>query len=1748
MSTSGTPPQDTNALRRALAAIQDLRARLEVAEHASHEPIAIVGLGCRMPGSAVDPEAFWDMLRRGETAIGEVPAERWDVDQFYDPDPDRPGKMYVRHGGYMRDIDRFDPRFFEISPREARSMDPQHRLLLEVSWEALERAAINPLTLKGRGVGVFIGMPGTADYSILMLGSETGKGNPFAASGTSASIAAGRVSYFLGTHGPAVSIDTACSSSLVAVHSAMQSLRRRECELALAGGVMAALSPHVFIALCQARMLSPEGKCRSFDAAADGYVRGEGCGMLVLKRLADAEAAGDHIVAVLRGSALNQDGRSSGLTAPNGVAQEALLRAALEDARVAPDELGYLEAHGTGTRLGDPIELRAIQAVFEGRRPGNTLLVGSVKTNVGHLEAAAGIAGMLKAIAALEHEAIPASLNLETPNPAIDWAQGTLRVPTTLTPWPRDGQPRVAGVSSFGYSGTNAHVIIGEAPPAPTDRGTDRGRSLLTLSARSFDALRASAANLEAHLAAHPQPLADVCYTLNTGRAGFEHRAAIVAGSLEEARMRLRELAAGTTTNVPARSGVAAEKPRVAFLYTGQGSQYAGMGRQLFDSSPVFRAALLECDAALPPIEGRRLLEWLYDTSPEGEARLNTTGYAQPAIFCIEYALTRLWLSWGFTPVAVLGHSVGEFAAACAAGVMSLADGLTLISARARLMQALPAGGGMLAVVATQAAVQKDLDEAAGRVAVAAINGPQDIVLSGELEVLQMLAARFEARGLTARPLKVSHAFHSRLIAPMVEQFRAVAASITYRSPHWRLISNLTAQPLGDTRIDADYWCRHLLAPVLFGPSMQTLRALKIDVFLEIGPHPVLVGMASKDDPDGSSAWATSLRRGRDDWSTMLAALGELYLRGASFDARAVELPAKPRKLVLPTYPFERTRYWMDPPKFMTSLPESAVRSAATGEVVLEVDLSMLEMPWTKDFRVQGRATLPAAGYVALILEAHQRAIGGNAPRITALEIDVPFAPVPADAGRVQVSLRPEGTGLRCQVAVRSSEARDAWMVLARARLGVADEPAAASAPATGAVPDFALQAPRGGTLAAIIDAAVWRPVEAAHEGKVVAHAATLYVAPDIVGAGSLVGHMQRHAGATDITVHDAQGTLLLQATGVVLRHTTSGETARTLRLDHPLIYQLAWHAARLPERRPVHGHWLVCADAGGVAQALAARLHEAGATTALLYARDVPAAQRTAAALHARLRGAAGVVYLWGLDADNLAADVPSATRAAAADALALLQAATQDAQATPVIIATCAVTGVAAGETAGITQAPLWGLGRVVKAENADLRLQLVDLDAGADAATAAAQLADEIAANDPQDWQVAYRNGRRAIRLASAVMPPPRAALAFDPDATYLVTGGLGGVGLRAAEWMATQGARHLVLVGRSPPSAEAIAGMARIEATGATAYAARADAAQRAQLAAVLAGIPATRPLRGILHAAGVLDDGLARDLTVERLTRVLAPKVDGAWHLHELSRDAPLDFFVMFASSAGLFGSPGQANYAAANTFLDTLAHARRAQGLPGTSIDWGPWGEVGMAARLGARDQERLGSGGVSPLGVSEGLEAMGQAMLAGQPQFVGMDIDWVKTWKTLGDARPAFLHGFAPRSRPGTGAASAQAATLAAGTALRDLPPAERLPLLLAQVREQLRAVLAVDAGYVLPDDQSFVELGMDSLVAVELSNRLKPLAGKPLGATVAFDHPTVTRMAAHLNSLLHGESSPQPSAGSAAPDAPAREESWVL
>ncbi|MEB3261316.1 MAG: beta-ketoacyl synthase N-terminal-like domain-containing protein [Cyanobacteriota bacterium] len=1066
---------DSSPIKRALQAIERLEAELEAERLRPREPIAIVGMACRFPGGADTPAAYWQILRDAVDVVTEVPPERWNLSAVYDADPAATGKMNVRCGSFLPDVDRFDPAFFGISPREAVSLEPQQRLLLEVAWESLESAHLVPEDLFGSRTGVFVGIDGNDFDPLIDERAPRLRDELYSATGNAASVASGRLSYFFGFTGPSLSIDTACSSSLVAIHEACQSLRAGECERALAGGVNLILRPDLTITLCKAQMLSPSGRCHVFDASADGYIRGDGCGLLVLRRLSDALANAEPILAVIRGSMINQDGRSSGLTAPSGPSQQAVIRGALASAGVSPSEIGYVEAHGTGTPLGDPIEIGALNAVFRGR--SNPLYVGSVKSNIGHVEAAAGVAGLIKVVLALQARQIPANLHFHHPNPFIDWEGSPLRVPTRLTPWPVDAP--LAGVSGFGFSGTNAHVILGappprQAPPPAAETLAQEGRpSLLLLSAQNETALRGLAGRYaERFPGSDPVRVADLCLSAATGRSRFPWRLATVVEDPGQLSVDLQAIASGGLPSGVRMERVpsAGEGGKLAFLFTGQGAQVARMGLDLADSEPVFRAALDRCDRILHPLLGAPLREVLSNE----RGGLDATEWTQPALFALEYALTELWASWGVRPDLLLGHSVGELVAACVAGVFSLEDGLRLVAARGRLMQALPAGGGMVAIQADETRVRTVLDHLPGpcpTLAIATINGPLNTVVAGRLDELEQLTTCLRNEGFAIKPLQVSHAFHSPLLDPMLDELEAIASGLCFEEPRVPLVSNRTGALIGRDMATATYWRRQAREPVRFADGIATLVAAGVTSFVEIGPGSTLLAMARGCVADDSAfAWLASLRRGVEGRRQCLESAASLCLRGHGVDVAALARAAGGRERVdLPFYPFQRKRHWPDsqaqtPPQHASihqaldasphdrsssglRLREMCSPAFASGVRVFAWTWRLSDCPYLGDHRVQGEIVMPAAGFLALLFSAARLVMDGTV-RLEDLEMPRALVLRPGEDERTVQVLIDSGSTVAGQphgaAAVRlvSLDPHDgSWQVHATGRLSVDPDP-----------------------------------------------------------------------------------------------------------------------------------------------------------------------------------------------------------------------------------------------------------------------------------------------------------------------------------------------------------------------------------------------------------------------------------------------------------------------------------------------------------------------------------------------------------------------------------------------------------------------------------------------------------------------------------------------------------------------------------
>ncbi|AUX31980.1 MULTISPECIES: type I polyketide synthase [Sorangium] len=1539
-------------LRKAMVKLGELEAELEATRRAAAEPIAIIGMGCRFPGGATSPEAFFRLLEGGADAVAEVPSERFRLGSAA-ADPADPGARAARWGAFLKeDVGLFDAAFFGIAPREARAMDPQQRLLLEVAWEALERAGQVPEELFGGRVGVFVGTSMT-DYAELLGASVAESGDVYTVTGTGHCFAAGRLSYAFGFQGPSMIVDTACSSSLVAVHLACQSLRSGDSALALAGGVNLILSATPMRLLARSQVLSPDGRCKVFDAAANGFVRGEGCGMIVLKRLSDAQRDGDPILALIRGSAVNQDGRSTGLTAPNVLSQKALLQKALENARTAASSIGYVETHGTGTSLGDPIELEALKAVLGGpRADGSACVLGAVKTNIGHLEAAAGVAGLIKAVVCLEREVVPRNLHFRALNPRIALEGTPFTIPTAPVPWKRGEKPRLAGVSSFGLSGTNAHVIVEEAPRLePAADAREASSYLLPLSAKGPEALSALARLYRDALVAEASReggarLHDIAYTASARRSHHEHRLAVVGRGRAEMAAALSAFEQGEPP-----AGVASGKVppggqgRVAFVFSGQGSQWVGMGRSLLGDEPVFRAAIEACDALVQRHAGFSLLEAL--AAPEASSRLNETEVAQPALFAIQVALSDLLRSWGVTPDAVVGHSVGEAAAAYVAGALSLETAVRLVCLRGRVMQKATGLGKMASVALGAEDVARALRGYEDRLSIAAINDPGSVVLSGEAAPLEELLGRLRGQGVLCRMLRVNYAFHSPQMAPLEGELARVLGRLAPRRAAIAMYSSVTGAPIEGESLDSGYFARGIRAPVLFAQAVEAAASDGHRLFVEVGPHPVLAlnlrQCLGEERGDGRSV--TTLRRGHDERESLLRAMGELYAHGQTVAWPAL-FSRGGRTVALPTYPWQRQRYWLETP--------------------------------------------------------------GATPR-------------------GQETPRPEAT-----------------------------EGSFGSAPAD------------------------W-------------------------------------------------------------------------------LYEARWRSAPLsPSRPPAPAHWVVVADEGTIGDRLADALEAEGATCSRLRpgtASDLqgqggappdPASAAELGAWWADLLAARGpvrgVVYLAGLDAvpeggDGLAA----AIRRSVTRALAWVQVVARSELSPPPklwLVSRGAVAAAPGDAVPAPWQAPLWGLGRVLSLEHPEVWGGLVDLAPSAEDGEAAA-LAAHLLASDGED-QIALRGVQRyAARLARGALGEGAREVALDPGAAYLVTGELRAPTLDVARWMVDRGARQLCILGADEPDEGAQAALRALEAKGARVAAIRADVADAAALGEALAALTAGGcPLRGVVHAAEALEDGVLLQQSADRFARVLRPKAEGAWNLHLCTRSLDLDFFVLFSSGASLLGVEAQGNYAAANAFLDALAHHRRAAGLPALSVNWGAWAGTALAEALERQALRWHGARGAGVIAPAEGLRWLERLVASGAIQAAVLPIDASRR------AEPAD-HGavpalFAELSREARAPEAEARPDLRAR--LAQVAPGARRAMVAELVQGEVDRVLGMDPSQKAPPQRGFFDMGMDSLMAVELKNRLQRSVGRPLSSMVLFNHPTIEALTEHLASSLLGDSAPAPPLAHAG--APARAE----
>ncbi|WP_052375398.1 type I polyketide synthase [Chondromyces apiculatus] len=2176
MSQSAEDLSGLTPLQRAVLALQKARAKIDALTHAKKEPIAIIGMSCRMPCGADTLEAFWRFLRDGTDGMREVPRGRWDVDSLYDPDPDAPGKIYTRFGAFMEGIDLFDAAFFGISPREAASMDPQQRLLLELSWEALEDAGQPASRFAASRTGVFVGIS-SRDY-VERLPADPAQIDAYVGTGNLPSVAAGRISYVLGLQGPCFPVDTACSSSLVALHLAAQSLRAGECSMALVGGVNAILTPTNSIYFCRLKALAPDGHCKTFDAAADGYSRGEGAAVLVLKRLSDAERDGDRILAVLRGSAVNHDGRSNGLTAPNGPAQEEVLRQALASGDLRPAQVAYVEAHGTGTPLGDPIEIGALAKVFgEGRGPDRPLLVGSLKTNIGHLEAAAGIAGVLKVVLGLQHGEIPPHLHFTRPSPYIAWSDIAVKVTSEGVSWPQGYERRLAGVSSFGLSGTNAHAIFEEAPAGPEEPASPAAlpalRPLL-ISAKSPESLRATARAHAVHLSSSGvrDSFEDICFTAAVRRTHHAHRAAVLATSKEQASRSLAAFASGAPDPSVFSGVVDHERDgKLVFVFPGQGAQWVGMGRDLVHEEPSFRAELERCDGAMRPYLGWSLVDAI--TAGIDEARMEDVAVVQPVLFAISVSLAALWRSWGVEPDAVVGQSMGEVAAAYVAGALDLEAAAKVICVRSALLRRIAGGGGMAVVELSLTQAQVAIAPYTPQLSIAVSSSPRSTVVSGDTDALAALLEDLTRQHVFCRPVKVSYASHSAQMDPLRDELLAGLADLRPRVGEVPIYSSLTDAITDGADLDAVYWTRNLREPVLFASAVRRLREDGHASFLEISPHPVVLpaiedGLRALGKP---GLVLPSLRRDRDTREVLTGTLCALHCDGRAVNVRGV-LP-RGRCVQLPAYPWQRERFWADlpappgPERTQLSPPQADGQSISSAHPLLghslassthlgtyfwECILSPDHVPYLAEHRVQGAIVLPGAAYVEMALSAALQAFPGTygLDRIAFKQVLV----LPEGQARVvQIVLSEQGEGRATfQITSREPHTRGSggWTVHATGALCASD----------GRTPEdpvtlaeirarcgFVLQTEAfyrrldasglsyGPSFQGVKEI-FHRPGEAlgkvqlspehlAESAAYILHPALLDACFQLLGATLAAGEatspatfvpvgiqrlrIHRHPGTTlwaharlrtdldgrdgllegDIILRDDSGELAVEVLGLQSKRLDGPPRLDTSALDG-CFHELAWHdMAPPPPAAAAPGGWIILGHGHGLGGALHALLTREGSfcVRAVLEedtharASDVPCldpsrpeAFRTFLQQHfGSARPCAGIVYVAGLDIADPMDTIPAAPQAVEPlgchGVLSLVQAlARMGWRDMPRL---CVITRGAQQVDRGVSpvaiaQAPLWGFGRALMHEHPELRCKLIDLDPSTSEEDAAALLA-ELCGGGGED-QVALRaGGRHVARLvrrrveaahptrqdtftlssgrpyrlalptpgmidrlelrqatrrapgpgeveiqveaaglnfldvltALGVMPseggepserplggecagrivalgagvsglhegdevvaiatgsfashvladsrlvvpkPPgmsfdeaaavpvamltayhalasvaqlakgervlihagaggvglaaiqwalhvgaeviatagneekrallrslgvahvadsrssgfaddirtwtrgegvdvvlnslsgefiaqsldllreggrfveigkrdyhenralglrpflrglsfslvdlrgmtarqpdrvrallqevfgliqrgvlspiphqsvRIAAAADAyrrmaqgkhvgklvlsmgsagashsgdaplirsDATYLITGGLGGLGFAAGAWLVEQGARHLALVSRGGPSAAMREAISALERTGAQIMVAQADVADRAQLASVMRNVEQTMPpLRGVLHAAGVLEDGTLLQLEAEQLRRVMAPKVQGAWNLHTLTSDAPLDLFVLYSSAASLLGSPGQSGYCAANAFLDALAHHRRAHGKPALAINWGAFSQVGLAAAQENRG-ERLARRGVGSFTPEEGSRALGLLLRDGATQAAVLRLD-IRRWRQLFPrvANAPILARLLEEQEH----AEPEKGTLnrAREEILAAVSDATRQDLLEAYLTRELADVLRLDRSRIGANAR-LGSLGLDSLMAIELRNRVEIGLCLSLSVTMIWNFPTVAALAKHLRERL--------------------------
>ncbi|MBF0465560.1 MAG: SDR family NAD(P)-dependent oxidoreductase, partial [Nitrospirae bacterium] len=1832
------------------------------------QSIAVIGVACRFPGNVNTAEDFLALLKNGVDAVTDVPKSRWDAEAYYGAAAQTPGKIISKRGGFIDGVDMFDADFFNISPREAARMDPQQRLLLETTWEALEAAAIVPETLKGTRTGVFVGA-----FTHNLRHSGTEDFDMYYATGNSVSMLAGRISYVFGLRGPAMAIDTACSSSLVAVHLAARSIIDGESDMGLSFGINLILSPELSIAFSQAGMLAPDGKCKTFDASADGYVRSEGCAAIVLKPLSKAIADGNQVLAVIRGSAVNQDGASNGLTAPDVGAQERVIADALRRAGVAPHEISYVETHGTGTPLGDPIEIKAIENVYgKDRGNDNTLVIGSVKTNIGHAEAASGIAGLLKVVLSLKYSFIPQHLHFSAPNPNIHLEKIPAVIPVKKFPWERTvTKKRLAGVSSFGFSGTNAHVIVEEAPlPLPSSDGA-RPFNLLTISAKTVTALKETADRYVLYIKSHNEiPVEDICFTANTGRTKFGKRTAIVADSGKSLAEKLISFRDGVQTSGVLTVSKQIDNPAVAFLFTGQGSQYKEMGRALYESETVFKDTLNTCSEILSERLKPTIVELLYSKDVDG-ALLDETIFTQPVIFAVEYALCELWKSWGVKPSCVMGHSVGEYVAACIAGVFSLEDALKLISVRGALMQRISEPGAMAAVLSDEKTVLRFIEKYADSVSLAALNGPDNTVISGKKETVDALIRTFEQNSIPVRSLKVSHAFHSPLMEPMLEEFRSVLQTVSFSKPEINIISNVTGDFITDELTSPGYWINHVMKPVRFADGMKKIADASYKLFLEVGAKPILTGMGMRALKGNDFIWCPTLKEGKHDLQVMLESLGTMSVYGVSVDFDGFYRNVKKQKVMLPTYPFQRRRYELNYSSVMQKkdfsddswkqllynvvweksgtrkfslhnidLPDTGAKKYGT----LVSELEKLSLEFIIDALRQLNWTFHEGGFVTTDEIANRLGITERHKRLfnRLLEILKEEGIVVSKNDTWANKTIPENINPLSHAKVIGEtygEAENELSILTLCGKNLSDVligktdplhllfPDADTTKLTGLYqnsPTFSplntllvnlipklitssgsdisvleIGAGTGGTTARVLPALpsdlakyMFTDVGALFINKARQRFSTKYpfmqyrvldmekpIEPQgftgeryniIIAANVLHATKNLRLTLERLKTLLSPGGILIAVEGVAKRRWIDlifGLIEGWWRFDdfdlrpsYPLISKEQWETTLVecgfkdvatyavvddeadelfPQRLVVAVNdvkivsfasdqtVMILGDSTGTGTELATALNDKHISTITvtsgdtfkkhngnLYTVNYEDADNFKTLLqNVKSSGVTlkNIVHTWSLGLNlteemNLF-DINRTISKSCLSALNLLKALVSDGSNNyPALMFVTAGAQAVDNNTPVIlhpAQAALWGLVRTMASEHPEFHPKLTDLEPGNQSRWT------DILFNELMDVSsesaVAYRNSERYLPRLKESLEPLLEPVSFDASGTYLITGGTGGIGLTLARWMSQQGAGEIILISRSAPNPQMLT---ELTAKGYKIRHVVADVSKSEELRALFDNIEQTGArLKGVIHAAGVFDDRLLVDHKWELFEKVFAPKITGAWNLHCLTKNMNLDFFVLFSSVTSIINTTGVANYAAANAFMDSLAHMRRSMGLCALSINWGPWTDTGMAHAVGDQRSRQWSADGIETISPHDALNVLKHHLNYSGAGLCAAKIDWSKFSKKFSKVEVKTETAVAITEK------------------LKSIEPTKRRELLADYVTRVAAAVLGFDDATSIDTVKGFFQMGMDSLTSVELRNRLQADFNIPLSTTFTFKYPNIGAVTGYLMDVLFKE-----------------------